>query len=176
MKLFRRKLTLDELLDALLDVRIKIDKGLQDYVKEKTDFSGDEQLLNLETKIFSLWVISLTIPSKEYKNMLHQKLCDDIGLEENEIQLFYQEIGKRYANYHYAYNKWVANPKSGSLLGSVITETVVNQNADFSIQDTLPYTDGLTNMEMFSFFGESFKNTLEFIEYLKKEYKIPDLR
>ncbi|MCK4343667.1 MAG: hypothetical protein KAX05_00155 [Bacteroidales bacterium] len=80
MKLFRRKLTLDELLNALLDVRIKIDKGLQDYIKEKTDFSGDEQLLSLETKIFSLWVISLTIPSKEYKNMLHQKLCDDIGL------------------------------------------------------------------------------------------------
>ncbi|MCK4343668.1 MAG: hypothetical protein KAX05_00160 [Bacteroidales bacterium] len=90
--------------------------------------------------------------------------------------MFYQEIGKRYANYHYAYNKWVANPQSGSLLGSVITETVVNQNADFSIQDTLPYTDGLTDMEMFSFFGESFKNTLEFIGYLKKEYKIPDLR
>ncbi|MBA7523719.1 hypothetical protein ES705_15852 [subsurface metagenome] len=176
MKLFRRKLTIGEFLDALLEIRIDIKKEFQEYIKKKSDFSGDEQLLNMESIIFSLWVISLTIPSKEYKDMLHQKLCDDIGLEGNEIQIFYQQVNKRYANYNYAYNKWVANPQCGYLLGSVITETVVNQNADFSIQGTLPPTDLLTDSEMFLFFGESFKTTLEFIKDLKKDYEIPDLR
>ena len=74
MTAIRKTLTISEYLDALLDQRMLIDESLKEHVKEKTNFSGDEELLYLEAKIFSLWLISLTINERELKDMFHLKI------------------------------------------------------------------------------------------------------
>ena len=104
-------------------------------------------------------MISLTLPSKKHKDLMHEKICNQFRISENEIKIFYEEIKKRYSNYYYTYNKWVENPQNSILLGSVITETIVNQNSDFSIQKRLPYTDAIVNMEMFKYFADNFKSS-----------------
>ena len=183
MKLFMKKLTIDNVLDALLEKRTYIEKELKNNIniwlnQENTNFNGNEKLLSYDILIFSLWVISLAIPSKEYKDMLHQKFCNDSGLKGNEIDIFYEDVDKRYTNYYHGYNKWIVNPQTGYILGRILTEIIVNQNADFSMQDALPPTNNYSLMDMmiFGFFAESFKQTLEFIGNIKKKYVIPDLR
>ena len=174
MGLFKGKLKLDKFLELLLEARMHIDNKLQALIFDN-GFEGDKQLLNLDTTIFSLWMISLTLPSKKHKDLMHEKICNQFRISENEIKIFYEEIKKRYSNYYYAYNKWVENPQNSLLLGSVITETIVNQNSNFSIQETLPYTDFMVNMEMFAFFADNFKIILNVISEMKKKYRIPAL-
>jgi len=171
----KKNLTLNEYFNALLEQRMLIDKSLKNHIKEETNFSGNENLLNLEVKIFSLWLISLTIKERALKDMFHQQFCNDVGLDKIQIQIFYQQIKIRYDNYNFAYSCWAKNPRSGNILGSVMTETIVNQNPDFSAQEKLPMTDGDIDLGMAVFFSIWLKNTLDFIIKIKEYYILPVL-
>lgn len=175
MKPTKKNLTMSEYLDALLEQRMLIDKSLIEHVTERTNFSGDEKLLNLEVKIFSLWLISLTINERELKDMFHQRFCNTLGLDRIQIPMFYQQIKIRYDNYNYSYNCWAKNPRSGHILGGVMTEIIVNQNPDFSAQEKLPMTDCDIDMGMAMFFSLWFKNSLDFIVGIKENYILPVL-
>jgi hypothetical protein len=175
MTAIRKTLTISEYLDALLDQRMLIDKSLKEHVKEKTNFSGDEELLNLEAKIFSLWLISLTIDERELKDMFHKRYCNTLGLDRIQIPMFYQQIKIRYDNYNYAFNCWAKDPRSGYILGGVMTEIIVNQNPNFSTQGKLPMTDCDIDMGMNVFFSLWFKSTLDFLIKLKENFILPVL-
>lgn len=175
MNPLKKSLTINEFLDTLLEQRMLIDKALKEQVKGKDNFSGEENLLNLETKIFSLWLISLTIKERELKEFFHQRFCDAVGLDRLQVKMFYDQIKIRYDNYNYANNSWIGNHHKGYLLGSVMTEIIVNQNPNFSIQETRPMTDWDINLEMFTFYGVWFDNTLNLLIKLKENYILPTL-
>lgn len=171
----KKNLTISEYLDILLEQRKLIDKSLKEHVTERTNFSGNEELLNLEVKIFSLWLISLTIDERELKDMFHQRYCNTLGLDRIQIPMFYQEIKIRYDNYSYSFNCWAKDPRSGYILGGVMTEIIVNQNPNFSAQEVLPITDCDIDMGMNMFFSLWFKSTLDFLIKIKENYILPVL-
>ena len=89
--------------------------------------------------------------------------------------MFYQQIKIRYDNYNYSFSCWTKNPRSGHVLGGVMTETIVNQNPDFSANEKLPMTDCVIDMGMAMFFSLWFNNTLDFILKIKENYVLPVL-
>ena len=175
MNPIRKNLTISEYLDILLEQRMLIDKTLKEHVKEETDFDGDEKVLNLEAIIFSLWLISLTIDERELKEMFNQRFCNEVGLDRIQMQNFYELIKIRYDNYNYSFNCYAKNPRSGHILGGVMTEIIVNQNPNFSANEKLPMTDCVIDMGMAMFFSLWFNSTLDFILKIKENYVLPVL-
>ena len=175
MNTIKKNLTISEYLDVLLEQRMLIEKTLKEHVKEETDFAGDEKLLNLEVIIFSLWLISLTINERELKEMFHQRFCNEVGLNRIQTQMFYEQIKIRNDNYNYSFSCFAKNPRSGHVLGGVMTEIIVNQEPNFSAREKLPMTDGVIDMGMAMFFSLWFKNTLDFLITIKENYILPVL-
>ena len=175
MDTLKRSLTMNEYLDDLLEQRMLIENALKEHVKEKTNFTGDESLLNLEARIFSFWVISLIVKDKEFKEMFHQRFCNAIGLDRIQTQLFYVQIRSRHDNYDYSYSYSIGNHHKGYFLASVMSEIIVNQNSDFSIQKTRPMTDFNIDLGMFNFFSFWFNNIRDFTDKLKENYILPSL-
>lgn len=183
MRLFKRQLAIDDILNALLIQRENIDKSFNIEVykwfqQENQEFIGDKKLLKYEIAIFSLWVVSLSIPSDKIKDRLHKKYCNSFDLSVEEIDVLYNDIDKRYSSFYYGYNMWASNPQNGQTLGNILIEIIINQNAELSLENTLPPINNysLMNLNIFSFFAESLKQSLDLINKLKNDFKIPDIK
>ena len=171
--MFKKKISQEEFVDLLLEVRSEIEKLAIKALNEDFNYSGDKKKLQYEVMIFSLWLITLSALSKnqEIKDMLHSTFSWRYwGVEENEP--LFKQIDKRYKNYYEAFNMWQKNSQSGYMIGTVIVETIKNQNPDFSLSEKIPTVGGIEALKATIIFGELFKVTLKMIGEIKKEYKI----
>ena len=182
MALFKKKISEEDYLKSLLDLRKKIDGNFQTsiknwFVQENVSFNLDEKHLKYDIVIFTLWIVSLTIQSDKCKNKFHSLYCKDVGLVENEmIDVFYDDINLRYENYYYGYNLWAKNHKNGTILSNIFTEIILKQNAGYSYKTNPLPTNNFTflNLNIFAFFAESSKQTYEFKSNLEQKFKVPN--
>ena len=175
MDLFKRKLTIDELMKILVKACNDINELTKKFISEKFALSKEDKKLNFETMIFSLWMISIIIPTNKYKDIFHEKFFKQFDFDEDHLMCIYDEMEKRYENLTYAYNMWISNPANGSILGSVMVETIINRNSEFTIQETFPKTDASLNAKMFEIFSKTFEITLGYLGEIKQKRKFPDL-
>ncbi len=157
--------TQQEFIDLLLVVWNKIKQTSLEYFDEHFDYTGENKKLILETSIFSLWVVTLAIASasNSTKNLFHDNFCDSYGFDAKEKQNFYKLIDKRYSNYYDAFQIWQKNHGSGHMVGSVIVETIINQNPDFPFDKEIPQLDFMEVSQAFILFGEQFKFAIKAI-------------
>ena len=86
-----------------------------------------------------------------------------------------ETIDQRYHNYFEAFRMWQQNPQSGHIIGSVMFEYIHNQFELFSLREEIPEVGDIEAMNTFSLFAILFQKNLEFIESLRKKFKIKSL-
>ena len=135
MAFFKKKVTVNEFAELLLSVREKIERNIVHDIQNEFDYTEDKTDLEFEASIFSLWIMTVALPQSErLRDLLHEKFCEELGLDRDDKTTFYSEINKRYSNYYAAFNIWQENHKSGDMMGTVIVEIIKNQNPDFSVE------------------------------------------
>jgi len=146
----KKALSKNDYIDFLLLTREQLGKIAIEKFEEKFEFQGNEKRSDFEIKIFTLWLITITIPvkDKEIKDLLHKKFVLKYwGKEADKLQqTIFQEIDQRYQNYYKAFEIWSKNHRSGSVIGGVIEENIINKNSDFSLDKYLPNTGLISGM------------------------------
>lgn len=173
MKQKKKKLSLDGYFDTLLYLESTIEESVISFVMEFDEFQGDHDTLNFEAKIFSLWIITLAIPSDDNKRLFHQRYCKRLKMPDIAIQDFYKEMRNRYQKYYFAYNKWIKSPESSDVIGNIIAEILINQKSDFSPKESIPKTNELLKINMHQLFVLAYERTITLINELKKEFRLP---
>lgn len=175
--MFKKKISQNEFADILLEIRYEIEQLCIKAFNENFDYKNEKNKLIYEARIFSLWIVTITLPpsSNQLKDILHDKLCDYLKLEDKIKEFFFLEIDKRYKNYFAAFKMWQNNPQSGHMIGTVIVETIKNQNPDFSLDEIIPVVDGDEALDAFMLFSKLFEITIEMIGEIKQKYKINNL-
>lgn len=174
--MFRKKISQEKFIDLLLEVKYKIEQLFIKAFKKDLffDYNGTEKELIFEARILSLWIVTLSIPPTDdnLKDMLHDKLCKYLGTDDKTKQYFFEEIDKRYKNYYKAFDMWQKNPQRGDMVGTVIIETIKNQNPDFSLSKKMPLVGDIEALMAFELFGKLFQLSLKMVGEIKKKYKI----
>ncbi|MBU4315276.1 hypothetical protein KJ673_02620 [Patescibacteria group bacterium] len=171
---FRKKIKPEEFVELMLEGREEMQKMLLQIIKEDFDYSGNEKNLKFEVVIFSLWILTLSMPpSKKMRDLLHEQFCQNISMPEAERDVFYQEIDKRYQNYFYAFNLDQKNPSG--MVGTVITEIIMNQNPNFILKNFIPTTGATDSMKAFMLFRQAYDYGIAIVDEIKNEYKIQTL-
>lgn len=170
---FRKKISQEDYVNILLESRVMLQEEATKIVAE--DFNGtvDEKKLQYELMIFTLWIITLSMPpdSDEVKDLLHRTFSYQYWGVENNDPLF-RQIDRRYKNYYAAFNEYQKSPQSGHLLGGVIVETLKNQNSTFSLSEELPSVGDIESLQYFMLFSSLFKQSLKIAKGLKKKYSV----
>jgi len=172
MSLFKKKISKEYYVSLLLTVNKMTEQSLMEAFKTDFGYSGEVEHLEYEMRIFSLWILTLSLPPSryEFRDLIHEKIF--LKMEPKHRDMFYEEFDKRYRNYFEAYNMWQKNPAGGQTLGAVIIETIINKNPDFSLKEYLPSVGAIEALQAFTLFVESFKPTIELIGEIEKKYKI----
>lgn len=173
---FKKKISQEEFVNLLLKIRYEIEQSIIKSFNENFGYSGEEKKLMFESRIFSLWIITIALPptSNELKDSLHDKLCKYLELDNEIKQFFFKEIDKRYKNYFTAFDMWQKNPQSGHMIGTVMIETIKNQNPNFYLKEKIPIVGDTEALEAFMLFSKLFELTLKMIGETKKKYKVRD--
>lgn len=176
MPLFKKKLTLEQFVDSLLLIRMRVEEEVIQSFEEDFEYQGEAQKLKYEARLFALWLITLCTPPKtEIKDQLHHAFYEYLGIDDSTKEFLSEELDKRYKNYYAAFEMWQKNPGSGHMIGSVMLEIIKNQNSDFSLKDHLPLVGAFEALQATTLFGSLFKASLDSIGNLKKEYKVNHL-
>lgn len=179
----RKKISQEEFIEILLLRRKNIgDNFLKIFLNKKNinldiknlgfGYTGNKKRLNFETIILSLWIITLSMPSDKLRDLLHESFCKQTDLTGKQKQEFFKEIDKRYKNYFAAFNTWQKNHQNGSALGSVIFETIINQNPNFPFDKKIALVGDVESLIMFTIVINAFKATMEMIKEIKGKYII----
>ena len=177
----KKEISKKEFIDWLLWLRQQVEDHIVDYYKKGLElappYKGNERGLRLETKIFSFWLLTISIPvDRDFLDLLHDTYCKYADLNTQEQKIFYKEIEKRYQTYHDAFNsdreRQKNNPKAIPLISGVMVEIIKNQNPNFSLKQGLP-TIGITEDIMtYSLFVGNFKFIVEAVGGLKEDFDI----
>jgi hypothetical protein len=152
-----KEITLEECLSSLLKIQYLIEekmlKQFGEFLKE------DESGLIYEVRIFALWVVILSTPSKSIRDDMHTAFCKKVGATESEIESFYKDLQYRYENYFYAFNMLQDGSPSGPLiLGGTIFDTIINQNKFLSLSNgELPLTGDTEAFWAMHVFSDAFQ-------------------
>jgi hypothetical protein len=157
--MFKKKMSKEDAVDMLLEIRSRIEKLTIKAFHENLNYNGDEKKLQYEAMIFSLWLITLSLPSRTYriKKMLHYTFSWEYsGIKDND-QLF-EEIYKRYDIYHGAFDIWKKDRQQDKqILGAVMVEIMKNQNSDFSLDEITSLVDPVEASKAFILFSSLVK-------------------
>jgi len=158
-----KKLKIEEFIEILLNLKKKLEEDFIKHFKEwGSKLSEDE--LGIEASILALWIITLSVPYKKHRDLLHNAFCKELGLDEETKNYFLKKVSIRYKEYFDAFNKWSRNHQAGFWLGGTIVK--------FAKGEDETSLDALKSFLAFSLFSASFKATMNMIIDLKKEYEI----
>jgi hypothetical protein len=152
----------EEFIDLLIRLRFGDDRPVGERFKNEFFYTGDIKSLLFEVRIFLLWIVTISLPPHDRKRLgdlahaSYFKLCysgTTYGLQ--RVEVFRQEIPKRYHNYYEGYNRWIDN-HSNMILGSVLYETIINQNRDYQIETYIPIIDIIQSSAAFDIFIDTF--------------------
>ena len=183
MFLFKKTMSEDRFLEILLKGQLKIEGIVKDEFKKNYDSPTDMFRFHLEVTIFSLWLmtISLNSPNSKFLDRLRDAVCDRLDDQISFASCYPgrrnlpETIDQRYQNYFEAFRMWQQNPQSGHIIGSVMFEYIHNQFGLFSLREEIPEVGDIEAMNTFNLFAILFKKNLEFIESLRKKFKIKSL-
>jgi hypothetical protein len=162
---------LNEFIDSLLVLRKRIQNIVLEDIPKTISMSVSKDKFTYETLIFSTWIVTLNLQSNTLRDLLHSRLCTELGLSQEEINCLYLDVDKRYRNYFTAYNMWIQNHQSGYILGDTIIEIMIKGNSDFSLPiDHIPLSSDIESLHAFSVFSSVLKNSISEIGRLKKIY------
>ena len=175
MKLFRKKISKDEFIELMLELRYEIEKSSTLYFKEELDCHENEKRLKFEIMIFSLWIVTTLMPSgkAEMKDLLHDKFSEKHWGQ--IAKSLFEEIDKRYTQYYKAFEMWQQNPQNGHMIGSVMIEMIKKHNTDFSLYDRFPLSDGNDCLKAFILWGKLVEHSSSVIEEIKRRYNLKDI-
>jgi len=177
----KKEVSKKEFIDGLLELRQQVEDNIVDYYKKGSEmdppYEGDEKGLRLEAKIFSLWLLTISIPiDRNFLDLLHDTYCKYAGLNSQEQEIFYRELDKRYQTYHEAFNsdnkRQKENPKAVPLISGMMVEIIKNQNPNFSLKQGLPTISIFEDMMAYSLFANNFKFLVETVGGLREEFDI----
>ncbi|GBE05983.1 hypothetical protein BMS3Abin10_01624 [bacterium BMS3Abin10] len=173
----KKKISLEDYAELLLEALIDLEKRiLQDFLHRTFECDVEDEALKYEVRIFSLWLITLRIPSEKLRDILHDTFCTSIGANQEVKEMFYQDIDRRYRNYFTAYNMWIKNPQNGHMIGTAIIETMKNLNPNFSLEKgPLPLIGAMEAHKGFLFFTSTFELSLKMIGFIKDKYTVEGL-
>jgi hypothetical protein len=93
--------------------------------------------------------------------------------------IFLEEFNNRVNNYNFVYEKWLRKSElselsdySWTLLGSYMTEIIVNLNPYFPFEDNTPQNDASIDLSMLRFFEDNYDETQQIVNPLKEKYNI----
>jgi len=170
----KKEISQDVFIDMLLEIRHEVEIQIIDLFREKFQDTGDEKKFIFEIRIFSLWILTISLPkmSNELLDTLHNRICEQLGMSDHYKKLYLKEISNRYENYYIAFNMWNNNPQNGHMIGTAMIEIINNQNSKFVSNKTFPLIGADDALIAFIIFGESFKVTMNMIREVKKKYII----
>lgn len=148
-----------------------ISEKLNDFVNSM-GFSGNENKLQLDCDIFSVWVVSLVLETKKQKDILHEIFVSLNYPYPDEEKAFYSRIKNTYGDYHFGYNNWVRNHQNGLQLGLIISEFVFEQKTKLNTENELILGDFNSGLQFFSIFENALISTLNFKKEILKKNKI----
>ncbi len=174
---FKKKITREMYVEILLGLMKDIIKVVGDEFNNGFGMRHENPSSLKEATIFSLWIMTISLPPGDdnIRDMLHDEVAKSFAplfeVTEDEILI---EIDKRYRNYFEAFNMWQRNPQNGHMIGSAIIEMIINDNPDFSFNQSIPQVSDLEAMKAFNIFMMVFTLHLKSIEKLNKKVKLID--
>lgn len=170
------KLAPKEFVDILLARSDEIFRSMHRLFSHDLGFKGNEKTLALEARILSLWITTLCIPSKTYREMLHAASAQRMGLTTEQADLLLAETDIRYRTYSEAYDMWIESHGHTDHIGPAIIDTIMNGNVGRTIKkDGLPLVGMKESFEVQFAFGAAFEATLKMVEKIKNERGIEEL-
>ncbi len=170
------KLAPQEFVDILLARSDEIFRSMYRLFSHDLGFSGDEKALALEARILSLWITTLSIPSKTYREMLHAASAQRMGLTKEQADMFLAETDIRYRTYFEAYDMWMESHRHTDHIGPAIIDTIMNGNVGRTVkQNGLPLVGMNESFEAQFAFGAAFEATLKMVEKIRNERGIEEL-
>ena len=166
-------------IDHLLVAREVIEKVASEEFINKLGCDETTKRFKMELVYFSLWLVTISTPpdNKKIKDRLHDAFTRKVyGVGISSAGPILEQIEKRYENYYAALNAWQKNPQSGHIVGAVITEIIKNQNAEFSVHNSLPAVSDIDALNAFEIFTTLFKHTLKIVAEINKKHNISGKR
>ena len=127
----------------------------------------------------ALFVVTVSVPDIEVRDMVHDSFCIRAGFSAAEKEQFLQYLSDSYAELFPAFSKFMEDARSGPTFATVIKK-VLSGNASgkpFSISDILDSIDSDPTVEplLFSRFNDQLNSTMDAILGLKKKCKVDGL-
>lgn len=170
------KLAPQEFVDILLARSDEIFRSMYRLFSHDLEFNGDEKTLALEARILSLWITTLSIPSKTYREMLHAASAQRMGLTTEQADMFLAETDIRYRTYFEAYDMWIESRRHTDHIGPAIIDTIMNGNVGRTIEKNGAPLVGMNESFQVQFaFSAAFEATLKMVEKIKNERGIEEL-
>jgi hypothetical protein len=170
------KLAPQEFVDILIARSDEIFRSMYRLFSHDLEFKGDEKTLALEARILSLWITTLSTPSKTYREMLHAASAQRMGLTTEQADMFLAETDIRYRTYFEAYDMWMESHRHTDHIGPAIIDTIMNGNVGRTIgKNGLPLVGMNESFQVQFAFSAAFEATLKMVEKIKNERGIEEL-
>lgn len=180
----KMKISKEEFIEGLLtleesfkDLTVKFYMEAPEPVKI---YKGDKRRLTAEARIFSLWLLTISIPvNRDLLDLLHDTYFRCSNISEKDIEFANEEINKRYKIYNDALKTDQKREKENQegiagepMVGIAMVEIIKNQNPHFCIHEGRP-----THITDFAQYPEYLSSWVQFMHYRKQiGIKITDLR
>lgn len=173
MNLFKKKLSYDSYLEMLISEAIRIKEDFKKEILESNPKANIE-VMEFDTLIFGLWVVSLYLDSKKIKDDFYDLAFNKYLTDEQITSRYINTIELKYKNLFYAHNIWVKDAQAGIMAGDILYRMFVNQQEDLDAEnlDLLENPGIFKATSYFTFFATILKISLMFKEYIQKNYKI----
>ena len=170
----KKKASVEDLVTTMLDLPRSSYQEVANRFKDAFNYSGNVAMLEFEVLVFYLWVVIASLPPlyHPYRQLIIKKFCERFEDDSEKRKVLYDEINERYSNYFEAFYMWLNNPRSGGTLGSVIVETVINQNRNCSPKKHLPMVGATEALLASTIFITEYKRTLNTLGKIEKKFKI----
>ena len=168
MALFRKKISEKDFINLLIQRVNESSKNNYDVFKNHLKFSRDDDALAYEVFIYSLWIVTVCMPTQntKIKDLFHHRFCESKDwIKENS---FLNEVSIRYEIYNDGFDMF--HQKVPELIGGAIVN--IMKNGKIQKKELLPKINIIEAHQASMIFANNFKDTVEFMNNIKKRFKV----